>query len=52
LITTGRFVLKSERIERRHELATMLASTEVTATTAAKPMHRTSPKQLLAEEAP
>jgi len=52
LITTGRFVLKSEKIERRGELATMLASTEVTATTAAKPAHRTSPKQLLAEEAP
>jgi heterodisulfide reductase subunit C len=52
LITTGRFVLKSERIERRSELATMLASTEVTATTAAKPTHRTSPKRLLAEEAP
>jgi heterodisulfide reductase subunit C len=52
LITTGRFVLKSEHIQRCGELATMLASTEVTATTAAKPTHRTSPKKLLAEESP
>jgi heterodisulfide reductase subunit C len=52
LIQTGRFVLKAEHIQRRNELATMLASTEITATTAARPTHRTSPKQLLAEEAP
>jgi quinone-modifying oxidoreductase subunit QmoC len=52
LIRSGRFVLKSEHIQRRSELAMMLASTEATATSAARPGHRTSPKQLLAEEAP
>jgi len=52
LIMTGRFVLKSEHIERRNELATMLGSTTSTATSAAGPAHRTSPKRLLAEERP
>jgi hypothetical protein len=52
LIRTGRFVLKPERIERRSELATMLASTEATATSIAKPSRRTTPQQLIAEETP
>lgn len=52
LIRTGRFVLKPERIQRQGELKAMLATTTVTATSAAKPLHRTTPQKLIAEEAP
>jgi len=54
LITTGRFVLKPERIQRRSELATMLGSVSITRRSRRirKPSSHETPEHLIAEEAP